>query len=102
MKTTTRTNNESRQKGRTNRHARRHGDLTLHPYALLFPDMTESEFADLKSSIKRNGLREPITLIGNQVLDGRHRLRACRELGIEAMVAEWDGAGSALQFVIDQ
>jgi ParB-like nuclease domain len=54
-----------------------------HPVARLFPDMDPGEFAILKFDIRDNGLKVPILLWRGQLIDGRHRLRACRELGIE-------------------
>ena len=48
-----------------------------------FPDMRDEEYAKFKKDIEENGSREPITVWKGEVIDGRHRLRACRELGIE-------------------
>lgn len=58
-------------------------DLTEHPIAALLPDMSGEEYGALRDDIRANGLLVPITTHDGQVLDGRHRLRACRELGIE-------------------
>jgi len=62
----------------------------IHPVASLFPPMSEAELAALKADIAAQGLREPIVLVRGQVIDGRHRLRACAELGIEPVVREVD------------
>jgi len=55
-------------------------------YVNLIPPVSKSDFEMLKNSIKEHGgLLMPITL--NQdyvVLDGHHRMRACKELGITA------------------
>ena len=51
--------------------------------AKILPDMQENEFAGLKADIKANSLLEPIYTHEGEVIDGRHRLRACVELGIE-------------------
>ena len=48
--------------------------------------MNFDEFNALKQSIRRNGQSEPILLFGGKVVDGRHRLKACQELGIEPKV----------------
>jgi hypothetical protein len=45
----------------------------------------------LVEDIRENGLREPIIVHEGKVLHGRHRLRACQELGVEPIVREWDG-----------
>lgn len=59
-----------------------------HPAASLMPNMTEEEFQALKADIKQHGLREPILIFNGHVVDGRHRLRACRDLGIKPQVKE--------------
>lgn len=63
----------------------------LHPLAELIPPMSEDEFADLLADIRANGLRSPITLYEEKVLDGRHRLRACEELGFSPPTVQFDG-----------
>jgi len=63
-------------------------EYKLHPIAELFPAMTEDEFEGLKADIKANGQRDSITVWMGQLIDGRHRLRACNELGIEPIVGE--------------
>ncbi len=57
----------------------------------LFPDMDADAYEALKADIARNGVQEPIVVHGGQILDGRHRDRACRELGMECPAREWDG-----------
>jgi hypothetical protein len=52
-------------------------------YASLVPELTKEEYESLKESIKQNGIWVP--LIVNQdgvLLDGHHRYKACKELGI--------------------
>jgi DNA modification methylase len=44
--------------------------------------MLEDEFQALKEDIKKHGLIERIVTLDGQILDGRHRFRACTELGI--------------------
>ncbi len=58
----------------------------LDPCVELFPAMNSDEFNALKQSIQRNGQSEPILLFRGQVVDGRHRLKACQELAIEPKV----------------
>jgi hypothetical protein len=55
----------------------------IHPLADLIPPMSASEFDELRASIQAEGLRLPITLhTEGRILDGRHRYRACAELGL--------------------
>lgn len=57
--------------------------LEIHPLAEQFPEMLEQEFEALVASIETDGLKEPLLLFEGKVLDGRHRYRACLQLGIE-------------------
>jgi ParB-like chromosome segregation protein Spo0J len=53
-------------------------------YEKLLPKMADEEFAELKSSIQKEGQHYPIIVNEDlEVLDGHHRFRACAELGIE-------------------
>lgn len=54
-----------------------------HPITEAFPALSESDYQTLKADIAENGLLEPIWIDPKKrVIDGRHRLRACRELKI--------------------
>jgi ParB-like chromosome segregation protein Spo0J len=75
-------------------------DLEIDPLATLFPPMAEEAFARLKADISSHGQLEPVWTHRGRVVDGRHRLRACRELGLEPVVREYDGDGTVLGFVI--
>lgn len=66
-------------------------ELNAHPLADLFPMMEGEAFSELVDDIKEHGLREPIVLLDNQILDGRNRLKACREGGVEPKFAEYHG-----------
>lgn len=65
------------------------GNLELHELTLAFPGMAPDEFAGLKASIERDGQEEPIVLYEGKIIDGRHRYRACVELGIEPITREF-------------
>lgn len=53
------------------------------PLYQVMPDLTEEDYAILKASIQKDGVIVPIEYDENgNILDGHHRLRACRELGI--------------------
>lgn len=60
----------------------------LHPAAELFPVMDEAAFAALVADIAAHGQREPILILDGQVIDGRHRLRACEQLGLAPLVRQ--------------
>lgn len=65
--------------------------LKLHPMAALFPEMPPEDFAALVEDIKRHGVKVPILVHRGQVLDGRHRYKACQELGVRCPTVEWNG-----------
>jgi len=77
------------------------GKIEFHEVSLIFPDMEEGEFKELKESIRANELQEPIVLHEGKIIDGRHRYKACLELGIEPHFCQWNGKGSLVQFVVD-
>lgn len=62
-----------------------------HPAADAFPMMDDGRYAELLADIRQNGQREPITLCEEMILDGRNRLRACVEAGIEPEFREHKG-----------
>ena len=57
--------------------------LIPHPEAQKLRPLTEAEYASLKEDITRVGVKLPIIVAGNEILDGVHRYRVCSELGIE-------------------
>ena len=57
--------------------------LEIHPLANCLPDMPKEQFEAFKEDISGLGVLEPITLLDGMILDGRHRYKACQELGIE-------------------
>lgn len=63
-------------------------DVEIHELAHLTPTMTEVEFNGLKLSIKEHGQEMPIKLYRGKCIDGRHRLKALRELGIGEVMYE--------------
>jgi hypothetical protein len=62
--------------------------------------MTQEEYDALKLSIRESGQLEPILTCDGQIIDGRHRERACLELGLEPTYQEWTGEGSLIGFVV--
>ena len=69
--------------------------MKIHPAAKALPDMTAEEFAALKADISTNGLLCPLERYEGSLIDGRHRLRACNELGIEPDIVDVDLCGQS-------
>lgn len=59
------------------------------------PDMAERDFAEFVENIRTNGQLVPIWVRGDEVIDGRKRLAACRRLGIEPKVVNLDPSQDA-------
>lgn len=76
--------------------------MQMHPYCMAIPEMTQKEFADLKEDISGSGQLEPIVVFQGMILDGRHRFRACMELGVEPWFKQYDGPDSAKDYVISK
>jgi hypothetical protein len=68
-------------------------DYTIHPALAIIPEMDAKTFAGLKADIKENGQEKWITFFDGQLLDGRARLKACQELGIEPLIEEIEDSG---------
>jgi N6-adenosine-specific RNA methylase IME4 len=73
--------------------------VKFHALAELFPLLDGREFDELVADIATNGLREPVWLYQDAVLDGRNRWRACAQLGIAAATCTYTG-DDPLAFVI--
>jgi ParB-like chromosome segregation protein Spo0J len=74
--------------------------MEFHEVASVFPPMGERDYQALRADIAQNGLKQPVILHEGKLVDGRHRYRACIELGIEPRLMEWDGEGSLVAFVV--
>ncbi len=73
--------------------------MNINKFANLIPDMNAVEYKELKNSIFTNGQHIPIVLHQGEILDGRHRYRACMELGIEPLFEDRDDV-DPFQFTI--
>jgi protein gp37 len=81
--------------------AKRPEPLRQHPLSAVFPKLSEKAFGELRADIAAHGLRLPIVLFLEQVLDGWHRHRACIETGIAPRYEEFNGTeADARRFVI--
>jgi hypothetical protein len=60
-------------------------EFQFHPLAEMFDLLGDDSpaFLSLVEDIGANGLREPITMFGGRVLDGRNRVRACAKAGVK-------------------
>ena len=63
-------------------------DLGLDDYAKLTMTYTSNGFEELLLNIQSNGQLVPIVLREGNILDGRHRFLACKELGISVRCVE--------------
>lgn len=59
-----------------------------HRLAAVFPPMTAEEYEGLKADIAARGQVEPILARDEWIYDGRHRWRACVDLGLEPRVEQ--------------
>jgi ParB-like chromosome segregation protein Spo0J len=61
-------------------------ELRDHPQAALVPFMTSGEYRSFLADVSERGIVDPIQITSQRVvLDGRHRLRAARDLGFAAV-----------------
>ena len=77
--------------------------MNAHPSANLFPMMSDDDYAALVADIHQHGQREPIWVLDGQILDGRNRWRACRDLGIAPVLRTYEGpvdSASLINFVV--
>lgn len=74
---------------------------TISALAYLFPSMTERDFPALVESIRNRGIHVPIILWRGQVIDGRHRLLACMEAGVEPIFQEIPDDANPVEYLFD-
>lgn len=72
--------------------------FTVHPAAGVFPLIEGDDFNDLCESIRMHGVQHPAVVRGNELLDGRNRMRACEALKAQGWsgscpVVEWNDDG---------
>lgn len=60
--------------------------MRAHPAADAFPMFDATRLDELVDDIKANGVRVPVVVWRDQLLDGRNRVAACERLGIEPPV----------------
>jgi hypothetical protein len=60
----------------------------VHPIADIWIEMPEEEYAELRDDIAQFGQKRPVVIYRGALVDGRARLRACQELGVECLYEE--------------
>ena len=75
--------------------------LQDHSLASIFPLLSDADLSALADDIETNGLREPIWLFENKILDGRNRYRACVLKDVDPLVEHYQGK-EPLGFVISK
>jgi hypothetical protein len=59
--------------------------ITFHPLAELFPLLGDDELEEMIEDIRANGIRDPIDLLDDSILDGRNRYRALVTLRVRGL-----------------
>ena len=72
----------------------------VHPAAAMFPIMSGREFDELVEDVRVNGLREPVVVRGDQLVDGRNRVRACVAAGVAPEVRELEHGTDVASWVM--
>ncbi|HVC98316.1 MAG TPA: hypothetical protein VND64_31895 [Pirellulales bacterium] len=67
--------------------------MKFHPFANVFPLMSEGDLKELAADIEAHGQREPIYTYEGQILDGRNRFNACRMAKRQPWFEAWEGDG---------
>jgi len=73
--------------------------MKFHPVADIFPMLPEQELQNLADDIKANGLKTPIIMYDDMILDGRNRYKACKMARVEPDFKQFKG-NDPLAFVI--
>lgn len=60
--------------------------MRIHPAANIVPLLDGAAFESLKEDIRQNGQQLPIVTWDQQILDGRNRMRACQDLGLQPKI----------------
>ena len=77
-----------------------HQKYEIHPTAAIFPMMPNEALDELAADIKQHGLRDPIVMLQDRVIDGRNRLEGCHRAGVEPTFTEWTGTGSVVAWIL--
>ena len=61
---------------------------TVHSAAALFPLLPQSIYEDLVADIRKHGIRQPVLVFGAEIVDGRNRVRAGLEAGVQIPIEQ--------------
>ena len=75
-------------------------NFEVHPVAAMIPEFPPEEYTNLRADIEANGVRFPVVVCGRWLVDGRTRLRACRDLDIEPPVQELDEGTDVVEWIV--
>ena len=74
--------------------------MKVHPAASIFPLLAGADLEALVTDIREHDLREAIWRDSSgRILDGRNRLRACKEAGVKPRFRTYEG-NDVVSFVI--
>jgi hypothetical protein len=78
--------------------------IPVHPACDTIRMMNEGEYRSLVENIRKNGQRDPVVFLGDELLDGRNRWLACQELDIpcEFVTVTLKDIGNPIDWVIDR
>ena len=72
-------------------------NIRRHPLSAHFANMSTRELKALEYDIERNGVRNPITIYEDMIVDGWHRWTCCRSLGIPCPTSDIVGSDSGIK-----
>ena len=75
-------------------------EYRVHPAAAVFPIMSGREFDELVADVRANGLRDPVVVSGDQLIDGRNRVRACAAAGVVPEIRELEPGTDVASWVM--
>jgi hypothetical protein len=71
----------------------------VHPVAAMFPLLEGADYEELKANIAANGQMHPAIVVGDVLLDGRNRARACAELSFGLKVEQYKDALDPAEYI---
>ncbi len=75
-------------------------EFPVHPFAAIFPMMEDDAFKELVADINEHGCRESIIIWKDQLVDGRNRLNACKQLRLKPVTKILDSNADPEAFIL--